>query len=180
MLFMDQVAWCGLFVVAKKKNTPKITSAFHIICSIFWENTKWSGETEHCRKTTCNSWSPGCGFPVCTWTKTTRCPMNGGRSSRLPRRWGEKQPFFEWGSLMSELFLSTDVFTMTKKCKDSCFCSLPTQNTEVMTTTKSLKIMFLSMNDWISFVHRLDVDVHGRTHRQVNNCQRAPGEILET
>ena len=81
---------------------------------------------------------------------------------------------------MSELFLSTDVFTMTKKCKDSCFCSLPTQYTEVMTTTKSLKIMFWSMNGWISSVNGLDLDVHGCTHQQVNNCQRAPDEILET
>lgn len=37
MHLMDQVGWCGLFVVAKKKkkkrkeNIPQITNSFHII-----------------------------------------------------------------------------------------------------------------------------------------------------
>lgn len=66
-----------------------------------------------------------------------------------------------------------------KEVQRQLFCSLPTQYIEVLTTAKSLKIMFLSMNDWISFVHCLYLDVHGRTHQQVNNCQRASDEILE-
>lgn len=103
-----------VFVHTSKKKSNSSTLYFFLILQTSFDKIPIQAENSGRKHKTAEA--PAVDFLSALWSKTSLCPMNGGRNLRLSHIAEEKNnPGVSSNEEKSEPFLSTDVFTMSAK-----------------------------------------------------------------